>query len=53
MYLIMFSVKPISTDKAGVIFLIYLVDGIVNRRSSRTSLYKLDDVFSRKKKMDN
>ena len=49
----MFSVKSISTGKAGINFSIYLVDGIVNRRSSRISLYKLDDVFSHKMQMDN
>ena len=48
-----FSVKPVSTDKADVNFLMYLVDGIVNRRSSRVCLYKLDDVFPHKKQMNN
>ena len=41
----MFSDKPVSTDKADVNFFIYLVDGIVDRPSSRICLYKLGDVF--------
>ena len=49
----MFSEKQVSKDKADVNFLIYLVYGIVNRPSSRISLYKLNDAFSYKTQMDN
>ena len=47
----MFSDEPVSTDQADVNFLIYLVDGILNRPSSRICLYRLDDAFSHKTQM--
>ena len=43
-YLLMFSDKPVFTDKAWVNSLIYLVD----RPSSLICFYKLDDAFSHK-----
>ena len=43
------SFKVFDSD---VNFLIYLVDGIANRTSTRICLYKLDDAFSDKTQMD-
>ena len=51
-YLKVFSVKTVSNDKADVNFLIYFVDGIVNRPSSRSCLYKLNDAFPHKTQRD-
>ena len=52
-YLIVFSDKPVSTDKADVNFIICFLDGIFYGPSSRICLYKLDDAFSHRTQMDN
>ena len=48
----MFPDRPVSTNKTDTNFLIYLIDGIVNRSSSRICLYELDDAFSHKTQID-